>query len=99
VEWVFGSVAQRLHALRMGLLRRTPDPARRLAIHQFVEQMRALQPGLEILVDGLFERPGGMPPRWRGLYFMAAPTVEHPGAFIGDLFGRFLPADQPLARN
>jgi type VI protein secretion system component VasK len=99
VESIFGPIAQRLHALRMDLLRRTRDPARRLAIHSFVEQLRALEPGLETLANRIFDQAGPMPPRWRGLYLAAAPSKEQPGAFIADLFGRFLPADQPLARN
>jgi len=38
-------------------------------------------------------------PRWRGLYLTAAPHDGRDGAFVLDLFERFLPADQPLARS
>ncbi|CAN7220287.1 MULTISPECIES: type VI secretion protein IcmF/TssM N-terminal domain-containing protein [unclassified Variovorax] len=98
----FGPMADRLHALRMGLLRSQPEPARRLAIHSFVEQLRAFQPGLRTLVERMFDNGLGRtlaPAHWRGLYVVAAPADGEDDAFVADLFQRFLPADQPLARG
>lgn len=97
---LFEPLALRLHALRMGLLRRQPDPARRQAIHAFVEQVRALQPGLRAFAQQFFDAPrsGHAGARWRGLYLVAAPGDSDQSAFVSDLFQRFLPADQPLAR-
>jgi type VI protein secretion system component VasK len=97
---LFEPLALRLHALRMGLLRRQPEPAQRHAIHVFVEQVRALQPGLRTFAQRLFEAPrsGHAGARWRGLYLVAAPGDSDQSAFVSDLFQRFLPADQALAR-
>lgn len=97
---LFEPLALRLHALRMGLLRSQPEPAHRLAIHAFVEQVRALQPGLRAFAQQLFEptRGGHAVARWRGLYLVAAPEDSVQSAFVTDLFQRFLPTDQPLAR-
>ncbi|OUL99155.1 type VI secretion system protein [Variovorax sp. JS1663] len=98
-DMLFEPLIQRLHALRMGLLRGEPEPARRQAIHVFIEQLRTLQPGLRITAQHLFGPSGGHAhARWRGLYLVAAPALEDEAAFIQDLFRRFLPADQPLAR-
>ena len=96
---LFEPMVLRLHALRMGLLRTQPDPARRQAIHAFVEQVRAFQPGLRTFAQRLFEAPriGHAGARWRGLYLVAAGD-DNQSAFVSDLFQRFLPADQPLAR-
>jgi type VI protein secretion system component VasK len=98
---LFGPMNLRLHALRMGLLRSQPEPARRLAIHSFVEQLRALQPGLRTLAAHMFDNGLGRtlaPARWRGVYLTAAPAGGGDDAFVADLFQRFLPSDQPLAR-
>ncbi|MBT2324397.1 hypothetical protein J7E62_18785 [Variovorax paradoxus] len=96
---LFASISDRLHALRMGLLQSQPEPARRLAIHSFVEQLRALQPGLHTLAECMFDSTSAHPPaRWRGVYLVAAPAAGEDDAFVADLFRRFLPADQPLAR-
>jgi len=96
----FDPMAQQLHALRMALLREQPSASGRLAIHEFVEAMRALQPALRQVADALFENRGrgsrGF--RWRGLYFTAAASGAAGGAFVSDLFAHFLPADQPLVR-
>ncbi|VTU40828.1 type VI secretion protein IcmF [Variovorax sp. PBS-H4] len=99
IDALLEPLALRLHALRMGLLRGETEPARRRAIHAFVEQLRALQPGLRAFAQQLFESPRGSHAgaRWRGLYLVAAGD-GNPSAFISDLFQRFLPADQPLAR-
>ncbi|MGK6310315.1 type VI secretion system protein [Variovorax sp. DT-64] len=100
LDALFEPLVLRLHALRMGLLRSQPEPAPRHAIHAFVEQVRALQPGLRTFAQRLFEAPrsGHAGARWRGLYLVAAPDDSDQSAFISDLFQRFLPADQPLAR-
>ncbi|WP_077000751.1 type VI secretion protein IcmF/TssM N-terminal domain-containing protein [Variovorax sp. KK3] len=96
---IFEPLVQRLHALRMSLLRQHAGSARREAIHAFIEQVRALQPGLRHAVEQLFG-PGSNQghARWRGLYLVAAPADTAEAAFVADLFQRFLPADQPLAR-
>jgi type VI secretion system protein ImpL len=96
----FDPMARQLHALRMALLREQPSASARLAIHEFVEAMRSLQPALRQVADALFESRGwgsrGL--RWRGLYFTAAASGAAGGAFVNDLFAHFLPADQPLVR-
>ena len=71
---LFDPLILRLHALRMALLRSQPEPARRLAIHGFVEQFRALQPGLRTLAEHMFDGRPQPRRRWRGLYFTAAPV-------------------------
>ncbi|VTU38859.1 type VI secretion system protein [Variovorax sp. PBL-E5] len=98
---LFDTLTLRLHALRMGLLRDPRTLVQRQGIHAFVEQLFALRPGLGALAACLFDNPrGSRPPRWRGLYFAAAPSEEADGgAFVADLFQHFLPADQPLARS
>jgi type VI secretion system protein ImpL len=99
LDFVFDELGPQLHALRMALLQALPDAAGRRAAHAFVEQLCKLQPGLRQAAQQLFGAPGGLrAPRWRGLYLTAAPSEAGGGAFITDLFGRFLPADQPLAR-
>jgi len=101
LDAVFDPVARQLHALRMALLREQPGARGRLAIHEFIEAMRALQPALRQVAEALFESPArparGL--RWRGLYFTAAASGAAGGAFVHDLFTHFLPADQPLARS
>ena len=96
---LFRPIQLRLHGLRMALLCNETTPAGRLAIHTFFDQVNALQPGLQRVVNRMFEeRHGRRPPRWRGLYLTAV-QPETGGAFVSDLFGRFLPSDQPLARR
>jgi type VI protein secretion system component VasK len=99
----FVSIMARLDALRMALLLQRSEPADRLAIHAFVEQVRALEPGLRRTANVLFGRikDGRRPQRWRGLYLTGSTPsgADASGAaFTSDLFERFLPADQPLAR-
>jgi type VI protein secretion system component VasK len=100
LDTVFDPIAKHLHALRMALLREQPGAAGRLAIHEFVEAVRALQPGLRQFAQVLFENHGksSRAPRWRGLYLTAAASDSTGGAFVSDLFEHFLPADQPLVR-
>lgn len=100
LDELFDSIALRLHALRMGLLSEQHDPKARQGIHFFVEEVCALQAGLRMLVERMFENSRGRrPPRWRGLYFSAAPSEYGDGAFVADLFQHFLPIDQPLAKS
>ncbi|MDM0109043.1 type VI secretion system protein [Variovorax sp. J22R24] len=100
LDALFGEITQRLHALRMTLLRGERDPIRRQAIHVFVEEVRSLQQGLRGVTHRIFGNGHGPhSPRWRGLYLTAAPHEGRGGAFVRDLFERFLPADQPLARS
>ncbi|MET3179825.1 UNVERIFIED_ORG: type VI secretion system protein ImpL [Variovorax guangxiensis] len=100
LDAVFDPLAQQLHALRMALLREQPGATGRLAIHEFVEAVRALRPGLREFAQVLFENHGrnSRAPRWRGLYLTAAASDAVGGAFVNDLFERFLPVDQPLVR-
>lgn len=101
LDAVFEPIAQQLHALRMSLLREQPGPTGRLAIHEFVEAVRALQPGLREFAQVMFENHGkGLQraPRWRGLYLTASASDAAGGAFVHDLFEHFLPVDQPLVR-
>ncbi|MET3497984.1 type VI secretion system protein [Variovorax boronicumulans] len=100
LDAVFEPLALQLHALRMGLLRELPGAAGQLAIHSFVESVQALQPALREVAAALFDShgKGSRAPRWRGLYLTASSSGATGGAFVHDLFGRFLPADQPLAR-
>lgn len=67
-------------------------------------RVRSLQPGLRLAAEALFDSHGrkarearGL--RWRGLYLTAAGgAAGGNGAFTGDLFHRFLPADPSLVR-
>ena len=100
LDAVFDPIAQQLHALRMALLREQPGSTGRLAIHEFVEAVRTLRPGLREFAQVLFENHGrnSRAPRWRGFYLTAAASDAVGGAFVHDLFERFLPVDQPLVR-
>jgi type VI secretion system protein ImpL len=94
---LFAALADRLRALGANLLREQTEPAARLASHQWIEQLLAMQPMLRGLAAQLFE-PASNSFYWRGLYFTAAASPGGEGAFTHDLLERFLPADQPLAR-
>ncbi|MBJ2158873.1 type VI secretion system protein [Variovorax sp. IB41] len=100
LDALFGPIATQLQSLRMALLREQQGAAARLAIHGFVEALQGLQPALREVAEVLFEGhgKGARAPRWRGLYFTAAASDASGGAFVTDLFERFLPADQPLVR-
>lgn len=99
LDALFEPLMLRLHALRMGLLPHCRTPQERQALHGFIEQVGALQPALRHVAEALFARPRPMlAPRWRGLYLTAADDAGE-GAFTADLLARFLPADQPLARQ
>ncbi|MDM0054657.1 type VI secretion system protein [Variovorax fucosicus] len=96
LDALFAPLSARLQALGMALVRDQPDPAARLAILRWIEQVVALQAGLAALADRLFAPGAGAP--WRGLYLTAAASEADQGAFATDLFQRFLPDDQSLAR-
>jgi len=100
LDALFDPIAAQLQSLRMALLREQHGAAARLSIHGFVEAVQGLQPALREVAEVLFEShgKGSRAPRWRGLYFTAAASDATGGAFVTDLFGRFLPADQPLVR-
>ena len=100
LDALFGPIALQLHGLRMALLREQHGAAARLAIHAFVEALQALQPALREIAEVMLEShgKGSRVPRWRGLYLTAAASDASGGAFVTDLFERFLPADQPLVR-
>jgi len=92
---IFQHMLHRLHQVRLAAIRRDPDPMRRRGVWDFVEGMRQLAPNLSLVIKTLVEdNPYQRTPQWRGLYFAA---TSGKGAFIEDLFTRFLPADQPLA--
>ncbi len=97
LDALFPPLSQRLQALGLSLLRMHAEPASRLGVHRWVAQAIALQPGLHRLADQLFGHGGGT--QWRGLYLTAAASQTGPAAFATDLFRRFLPEDQPLARS
>jgi hypothetical protein len=94
---VVDELAERLHAIRLTALRAARDDGVRRDVYMFVEAVAALRPGLEMLVKHLFEdNPWQQRGFWRGLYFTATGA---PPSFATDLFARFLPTDQPLARR
>lgn len=96
----FGSIGQRLRALRMGLVRASATPAERFAAHRFVEDVLHMEGGVRALAVALFGSSGSDDSPhawWRGLYLTGA---GHGGpAFVNDLFRLFLPGDEPLARS
>lgn len=100
LDALFDPIAAQLQSLRMALMREQHGAAARLSIHGFVEAVQGLQPALREVAEVLFEShgKGSRAPRWRGLYFTAAASDATGGAFVTDLFERFLPADQPLVR-
>lgn len=97
LDAAFGAMSPRLEALAAALMRDLAQPAARLAILQWTDHVLALQAGLRPLLEQLFEPAS--PARWRGLFFTAAAGEASPGAFAADLFARFLPEDQALARS
>jgi len=96
---LFAPMAERLHALRLTALAAQHDVKGRRGVFEFVQSIMRLQGGLRKFVSLLLEdNPFQRTPRWRGLYFAGGPGPDTPaGAFVADLFTRFLPADQPLA--
>ncbi len=97
VERIFDDIRMRMHSMRLGLLRDQTDPLKRKGIFEFVESFAGLQPGLTTMVGVLVEdNPFQHTPRLRGLYFTG---TQRDTAFVDDLFTRFMPRDQPLARR
>ncbi len=99
IDEVMQPIEDRLHALRMTALRAQHGPQQRRAIFDFIESLRQARTGLAQFVGLMLEdNPFQRTPRWRGLYFAgAADGSQRGGAFVADLFTRFLPSDQPLA--
>lgn len=99
IEDVMQPIEDRLHALRMTMLRSQHTPQARRALFEFIESLRQAGPGLAQFVGLMLEdNPFQRTPRWRGLYFAGGADAAHRGgAFVADLFSRFLPSDQPLA--
>jgi len=98
-DGLFAPVAERLHALRLTALAAQHEVKGRRGVFEFVQSISRLQGGLRRFIGLLLEdNPFQRTPRWRGLYFAGGPGANTPaGAFVADLFTRFLPADQPLA--
>src|SRR3546814_3704165 len=96
---ILDPIVEPRHALRETALRSQATPATRRGVFEFVESLPRLAAGLRVFVTQLLEdNPFQRTPRWRGLYFGGGGTEAAPGgAFIADLFTRFLPGDQPLA--
>ena len=99
IDDILKPIEDRLHALRMTALRAQATPTQRRAVFDFVESLRQAQQGLSMFVTLMLEdNPFQRTPRWRGLYFAGSADAAHRGgAFVADLFTRFLPSDQPLA--
>ena len=99
IDDILKPIEDRLHALRMTALRAQATPTQRRAVFDFVESLRQAQQGLSLFVTLMLEdNPFQRTPRWRGLYFAGSADAAHRGgAFVADLFTRFLPSDQPLA--
>ena len=99
IDSILQPITDRLHALRISALRAQSTIEGRRGVFEFVESLRRLSGGLRSFVAlQLEDNPFQRTPRWRGLYFTgAAVSGAANGAFIGDLFTRFLPGDQPLA--
>lgn len=96
LDRLFDPLMLRLQALRLGLLPQMHEASARADVHAFVEAMQALQPGLALLLDQMArggEASGEWP--WRALCFTASGPDS---AFISDLFDRWIPEDQGLAR-
>jgi len=99
IEDILKPIEDRLHALRMTALRAQATPQARRGVFEFVESLRRAGQGLSLFVGLMLEdNPFQRTPRWRGLYFAgSADAAYRGGAFVADLFTRFLPSDQSLA--
>ena len=95
VGGIFRTLRERMHGILLSGIRHEPHPVKRKGIWDFVAGFFALETGLTVAVKLLLEdNPFQRTPQLRGLYFVGAADK---GAFVDDLFGRFLPVDQPLA--
>ena len=91
----FSALRERLHEIRLTAVRREGEPFKRKGIWDYVEAFGKLEPGLVSAVKLLIEENSlQIVPPLRGIYFVSGAGN---GAFIEDLFTRFLPTDQPLA--
>lgn len=99
LDEILDPIVTRLHALRQTALRTQPTADKRRGVFEFVQAFPRMAGGLRVLVQQLLEdNPFQRTPRWRGVYFVGGADGAHPGgAFVADLFTRFLPSDQPLA--
>lgn len=99
IDAILQPIADRLHALRLSALRTQATIEPRRGVFEFVESIRRMSSGLKTFIGlQLEDNPFQRTPRWRGLYFAGAGTAgASGGAFVADLFTRFLPSDQPLA--
>ncbi len=96
LDLLFDPLMRRLQALRLGLLPQMREASARADVHAFVEAMQALDAGLKRLAEQmaqLEDAPGLL--AWRVLCFTGSGPE---GAFVDELFGRWIPEDQGLAR-
>lgn len=96
LDLLFDPLMLRLQALRLGLLPQMREASARADVHAFVEAMQGLGPGLKRLSEQmaqLEDAPGLL--AWQVLCFTASGPD---GAFVSELFGRWIPEDQGLAR-
>jgi type VI secretion system protein ImpL len=94
LEAGFHELGRTLHAIRLGLLGTTTDARVRRLVFGFVEAFTPLKEGLRQAGAILFgDNPYQLRPWLGGIFFTSKQ------AFSGDVFERFLPRDQPLARK
>jgi type VI secretion system protein ImpL len=96
LDLLFDPLMLRLQALRLGLLPQMREASARADVHAFVEAMQALGPGLKRLYEQMAQleiSPGLL--AWQVLCFTASGPN---GAFVSELFCRWIPEDQGLAR-
>jgi type VI protein secretion system component VasK len=87
----------RLHAVMLGMLKEEKDFSKKKQLFKFFQNWQARKTALDDLAEILFEsNPAQAPLNWRGLYWVGG---EEQPAFLDDLFNRFLPVDQPLAKR
>jgi type VI secretion system protein ImpL len=94
----FSEWRERLHALRLSVLRRSNDTTVNRLVFKYVADFEKLEQPLQSLVATMFsESPAdNRRPHWRALY-LTAPRGGSP--HLKDLFDRFLPADASLAKR
>jgi hypothetical protein len=94
LEGGFDELGRTLHAIRLGLLGTTTDARVRRLVFGFVEAFTPLKEGLRQAGAILFgDNPYQLRPWLAGIFFTGRQ------AFAADVFERFLPRDQPLARK
>lgn len=97
VNDVYDNFTSRLHSIRLDLLKTPRLQKDRHGIFNFVESLKVKKKNLKVLCDVLFsENPYQYEPFWRSLYFVAPQSDIK---LMRDLFSRFLPVDQGLARK